>query len=164
MTNPWFRMYTEAVDDEKLRLLDFADRWHFVAILCCKGKGILDEDSPLMRRKVAVKLGVSMSELEGIASRLAEVELIDEETLQPLAWDDRQFSSDHDPTRAERLRRFRENKKRTRNGRETDARVRVRNRVRNREENWGTKREHRQLSRVRTRGTPQLSLWLPISP
>lgn len=43
MSNPWLRLYTEAVDDEKLRLLAFEDRWHFIAILCCKGKGIIDE-------------------------------------------------------------------------------------------------------------------------
>jgi hypothetical protein len=49
----WFRMYSEAVDDEKLRLLAFEDRWHFVAILCCKAKRILDGDNELTRRKIA---------------------------------------------------------------------------------------------------------------
>ena len=112
--NPWFRLYTETVDDEKLRLLAFEDRWHFVALLCCKGSGLLDSgDEPgLLRRKLAVKLGLSPRELEEVARRLAEVGLIDPDTLQPLAWDDRQFKSD---TSSERVRKYRERMKRTGN-------------------------------------------------
>lgn len=105
---PWFRMYAEAVDDEKLRLLACEDRWHFVALLCCKTKGILDEDSDLLRRKVAVKLGLSTGELEEVARRLSEVGLIDRETLQPLAWEHRQFQSD---SSTERVKAYREKHK-----------------------------------------------------
>jgi len=105
---PWFRMYTEAVDDEKLRLLAFEDRWHFVALLCCKGMGILDDATPLLFRKVAVKLGLDVRTLEEVARRLAELGLIDEKTLQPIAWEARQMKSDSDSTAAERKRRQRE--------------------------------------------------------
>jgi hypothetical protein len=106
-------MYTEAVDDEKLRLLAFEDRWHFVALLCCKGKGILDEGNPAMlRRKVAVKLGLDLRELDEVARRLEEVGLVVAETLQPLAWDHRQFQSD---TSTERVKAYRERMKRSRN-------------------------------------------------
>lgn len=80
---PWFRAYTEMVDDEKLRLLAFEDRWHFVALLCLKGQGLIDEGGPLLMRKVAVKLGLSVVELGDVVSRLAAVELVDKETLQP---------------------------------------------------------------------------------
>jgi hypothetical protein len=112
MNNPWFRLYSEAVDDEKLRLLAFEDRWHFIALLCCKNNGILDEMQPtLMRRKVAVKLGLDLRELGEVARRLAEVGLIDQETLQPIAWDKRQFKSDKDNTAAERQKRYRESRK-----------------------------------------------------
>lgn len=112
-SRPWFRMYTEAVDDEKLRLLAFEDRWHFVALLCCKGKGILDEGNvSLMRRKVAVKLGLDQRELDEVARRLAEVDLIDSVTLQPLSWDTRQFESD---SSTERVRAYRERRKRNGN-------------------------------------------------
>lgn len=104
----WFRMYSEAVDDEKLRLLAFEDRWHFVALLCCKAQGFLDDESDLMRRKVAVKLGLQVRELEEVSRRLAEVGLIERETLQPCAWDKRQFVSDRDPTNSERQKRWRE--------------------------------------------------------
>lgn len=108
---PWFRAYTEMVDDEKLRLLAFEDRWHFVALLCLKGQGVLDESDALLFRKVAVKLGVDMRTLEEVARRLAEVGLIDEKTLQPLAWENRQYKSD---SSAERTRAYRERMKRHR--------------------------------------------------
>jgi len=125
----WFRMYAEAVDDEKLRLLAFQDRWHFVALLCCKAAGILDgEDAELRRRKVQVKLGLDPVEAAEVARRLAAVGLICEETFSPIAWNHRQFRSDHDPTALERLHKFRELRretemkrvsKRKRNGDET---------------------------------------------
>lgn len=105
---PWFRAYTEMVDDEKLRLLAFEDRWHYVALLCLKGQGVLDNNDPLMLRKVAVKLGVDLRTLDDVVRRLDEVGLIDAETLQPLGWDKRQMKSD---SSAERVARFRAKKK-----------------------------------------------------
>lgn len=107
-TLPWFRAYTEMVDDEKLRLLAFEDRWHFVALLCLKGQGVIDEAGPLLFRKVAVKLGLDVRSVEEVARRLAEVGLIDEKTLQPLAWEGRQFQSD---SSAARVAAYRERKK-----------------------------------------------------
>lgn len=107
---PWLRLYAEAVDDEKLRLLAFEDRWHFVALLCCKCKRILDDeaDPQMMRRKVAVKLGLQLRELDEVARRLSEVGLIDPETLSPVAWEKRQFGSD---SSTERVRACRERKR-----------------------------------------------------
>lgn len=113
---PWFRMYSEAVDDEKLRLLAFEDRWHFVAILCCKCAGVLDSDDPLLRRKMAVKLGLGIRELDEVARRLSEVGLIDFETMQPLHWDERQFQSD---TSTDRVKAYRDRMKRGCNVSET---------------------------------------------
>ena len=107
----WFRFYNEAIDDEKLRLLAFEDRWHFTSLLCCKSKGLLDSatDSPeLKSRKIALKLGLSTRELDEVARRLSEVGLVDRDTLQPLAWDKRQFQTD---TSAERTRQYRERQK-----------------------------------------------------
>ena len=112
MSNPWFRLYSEIVDDEKLRLLAFEDRWHYVALLCCKGKGILDGDGrEMMLRKVAVKTGLQVRELDEVARRLDEVGLIDRETLQPTGWDGRQFVSDSSTQRVQKHRaKERENK------------------------------------------------------
>ncbi len=108
---PWFRMYTEAVDDAKLGLLAFEDRWHFFALLCCKGQGLID-GSPLMRRKLSVKLGLDIRTLEEVARRLAEVGLINADTMEPIAWEKRQMQSD---SSAARVAAYRERQKRNGN-------------------------------------------------
>jgi len=108
---PWFRVYSDTVDDDKLRLLAFEDRWHFIAILCCKAKGIIDSADALLYRRMSVRLGLSSRELEEVARRLEEVGLIDARTLQPQAWDKRQCYSDTDPTNSERQQRFRNKEK-----------------------------------------------------
>lgn len=107
---PWFRFYTEAIDDEKLGLLAFEDRWHFVALLCLKGKGVLDDepDAEMLARKVALKMGLTLAELEKVAARLARMGLIDKDTFQPCAWDARQMKSD---SSAERVQAYRERQK-----------------------------------------------------
>ena len=104
----WFRAYSNIVDDDKLRLLAFEDRWHFVALCALKCSGLLDEqNSQLRSRKIAVKLGVQVRELEEIARRLQEVGLIDE-TLNPASWDRLQFKGD---SSNERVKRYRETRK-----------------------------------------------------
>jgi len=107
---PWFRMYSTSMDDKRLRLLAFEDRWHYVALLCCKCSGLLDDETnpDLFRRKIAVSLGIQVRELEEVARRLAEVELIDKNTLQPVDWDELQYQSD---TSKDRVRAHRERKK-----------------------------------------------------
>lgn len=109
MANPWFRMYAEAVDDDKLRLLAFEDRWHFVAILCLKTQGTLENLEHLDRR-VAVKLGLGLREADEVRRRLIEVGLVDE-NWQPVKWDERQYKSD---TSKERTRAYRDRMKRHR--------------------------------------------------
>lgn len=106
----WFRMYAEAVDDEKLRLLAFEDRWHFVALLCLKAQGILDESNPELRtRKISVKLGLDSVELETVMKRLETVGLVSV-TGQPSNWNKRQFVSDSSTSRVRAFRkRFRNN-------------------------------------------------------
>jgi hypothetical protein len=107
----WFRAYAGIVDDDKLRLLAFEDRWHFVALCALKCSGLLDEpDSLLRNRKIAVKLGVQVRELEEISRRLQEVGLIDK-NLNPTKWDDLQYRSDKS---TERVKKYRE--KQHRNG------------------------------------------------
>src|SRR5690348_12685103 len=106
----WFRMYAEAVDDDKLRLLAFEDRWHFVALLCLKAGGVLDSDPQTLERRIAIKLGLMPPDLAEVKRRLREIGLI-EDNWQPLGWGKRQFESDH--TGAERSRRYRRKAKRS---------------------------------------------------
>ena len=104
----WFRFYSEAVDDEKLRLLAFEDRWHYVALLCLKASGVLDEtDADLRRRKICVKLGLDSLECETVMKRLETVKLVSP-TWEPLGWGRRQFLSD---TSTSRVRAFRERRR-----------------------------------------------------
>ena len=104
---PWLRLYANAIDDEKLRLLAFEDRWHFIAILCLKQQGILETKPGLKERKIAIKLGLQLAELDEVKRRLMEVELIAED-WNPVSWQKLQFKSD---SSAERVRKFRESKK-----------------------------------------------------
>ena len=104
----WFRLYSRIIDDEKLRLLAFEDRWHFVALCCLKSDGLLDEpDTDLRTRRIAVKLGVQVRELDEISRRLREVELVDE-AMNPLAWDELQYKSDKS---TDRVKAYRERQK-----------------------------------------------------
>lgn len=106
---PWFRLYHEAIDDPKLKLLHFEYRWHYIALLCCKAQGILEnENDELRRRMVAAKMDLSLTQLEDIIWTLAEIDLVDPDTMQPLAWDDRQFKSD---SSTERVQKYREKQK-----------------------------------------------------
>jgi len=107
---PWFRLYHEIVDDDKIRLLAFEDRWHFIALLCCKAKGLLDDDEQsfdMMQRRLAVRLGLQVREMEELQRRLMEVGLIDE-WWQPRNWSKRQQKSDRS---TDRVRRHRERKR-----------------------------------------------------
>ena len=106
MANQWLRLYSEIIDDEKIRMLAFEDRWHYIALLCCKSSGVIDNDPDIefLNRRLGVKLGLQKIELENLQKRLIEVRLIDE-NWQPLAWDKRQFKSD---SSTERTRTYRE--------------------------------------------------------
>jgi hypothetical protein len=100
----WFRLYHRIVDDEKLRLLAFEDRWHFVALCCLKADGLIDTPNDNLRsRKIAVKLGVQLRELDEIGRRLQEVDLVDA-NLSPVAWDELQYKSDNSTNRVQKYR------------------------------------------------------------
>jgi hypothetical protein len=102
---PWFRMYAEAIDDDKLRLLSFDDRWHFFALLCLKAMGVLDErNEELRRQRMSIKMGLDSVELETVMKRLVTVGLVSTR-WQPINWNKRQFRSDSSTSR---VRAFRE--------------------------------------------------------
>lgn len=151
---PWFRAYTEMVDDEKLRLLAFEDRWHFVALLCLKGQGVLDETGPLLFRKVAVKLGLDVRSVEEVARRLAEVGLINEKTLQPTAWESRQFQSD---SSAARVAAYRERKKQ---GAKRDGNVTVTAQDTDTDIDKEEEKEDKKATRKRAAPTFELPDWI----
>ena len=108
MGQSWLRLWAEAVDDDKLRLLDFGDRWQFIAMLCLKAQGVLDdEDFERRQRKIAVKLGLTVTECETVMKRLVTAGLLSE-SWNPTNWNKRQFRSDSSTSRVRAFRkRFR---------------------------------------------------------
>ena len=101
-------MYAEAVDNAKLRMLAFEDRWHYVAILCCKAQGVLKGEPAMRERVLCIKLGLQPRDLSELKRRLSDVRLIDDQ-FEPVGWDKRQFQGDH--SGADRMRKYRENNK-----------------------------------------------------
>lgn len=108
MSLPWFRVYGEMVDDGKLKLLAFEDRWHYVALLCCKTQGIQDSTrDDLLDAVIAAKLGLAARDADEVRKRLIRVDLIDKR-WQPTGWEKRQRRADDT---ASRMRNYRERKK-----------------------------------------------------
>ena len=112
MANQWFRMYSDFLEDAKIVSLAFEDQRHFIGVLALKSAGLLDQEcaAEVMDRLVAQKLWVDRSSIVEVKRRLVEGGLI-EPNWQPIAWDKRQFISDHDPTAADRQRRWRDRKR-----------------------------------------------------
>ncbi len=111
---PWFRVYNDIIDDEIVTLLSFEDRWHFVAFMCLKCKGVTDKKFPsddFRDRAFAKKLGLDIETFKDARARLIDAGLIDRNG-HPIAWEKRQMRSDIDPTNAQRQARYREKKKR----------------------------------------------------
>ena len=106
----WFRLHTNSIDNVKLRMLAFEDRWHYIAICCLKADGLLEKsDDKNFSRMIAIKLGVQVLDLEEVKRRLMDVDLIDD-LFQPVGWSKHQYLSDNS---AERVRKHRAGKKET---------------------------------------------------
>lgn len=99
----WLKLYTEIARDPKMVILAFEDRWHYVAILCAKAEGLLDQKPELRDRMLAAHLGLSQSNMDEMRKRLVDVELIDDD-WEPIGWLERQSA---DATGAARKRRQR---------------------------------------------------------
>ena len=105
---PWFRVYTNIVDNHKMRLLAFEDRWHFIAIMACKQSGIFENaDAEFVNRSLAVKLGLQLPALDELKKRLKDVNLVDK-NWNVIKWEERQYKSD---SSKERQRKYREKQK-----------------------------------------------------
>ena len=105
--NPWFRMYSDFMFDEKIEFLAFEDQRHYVFILCMKNAGLLDKEYAqpgMLDRVIAKRLGLFGEAFEAAKRRLVESGLIAGD-FQPVAWNKRQFLSD---SSAERTRAYRE--------------------------------------------------------
>ena len=103
----WLKLYVDIAQNPRIKLLAFEDRWHYIALLCAKAEGYLDERPELRERMVTVHLGLTPSELENVKGRLVDVGLISDE-WQIYNGDEKQSK---DATGAARKRRERARKK-----------------------------------------------------
>ncbi len=89
---PWFRMYTDFLDDPKMIALAFEDQRHFIGVLALKSAGVLEvECQPkILDRIVSQRLWIDYAIIEDVKKRLIDGRLIDM-WWQPLAWDKRQM-------------------------------------------------------------------------
>ena len=129
---PWFRMYTDFLNDPKMIALAFEDQRHFIGVLALKSDGLLDDvcEENLLNRIVAQRLWIDHGIIRDVKKRLIDAGLIDA-NWQPLAWSKRQFASDRDSTAAERKRRERAAKSAAKNGVTDTSRVTSRTRHEN---------------------------------
>ena len=105
MTNPWFRVHNEILDDDKMIMLDPADKWYFISVLAMKNLGLLDSepDSDRRDKKVSLRIRLSIDETQSLKIRLMAENLIDVD-WQPLAWANRQYLSDSSTERSRKHR------------------------------------------------------------
>ena len=94
--NPWFRMYSDFMFDEKVEFLSFEDQRHYVFILCMKNAGLLDKEygqPGMLDRVVAKRLGLYGEAFESAKRKLIDCGLVSED-FQPIAWVKGQYMSD----------------------------------------------------------------------
>lgn len=85
---PWFRMYTDFLNDPKMIGLAFADQRHFVGVLALKSNGTLDEPfaPEVLTHIVAQRLRIDRATIGEVKGRLVTAGLVDQ-NWQPLRWD-----------------------------------------------------------------------------
>lgn len=74
----WMRARSRMVDDPRMLSISKADRWHFIALMCCKWQGTLDRghSQDLVVRLLSAKLGIKVEEVHDLGGRLAAVGLL----------------------------------------------------------------------------------------
>lgn len=114
MSNAWFRFYHEVLDDPKVQMLPPADFKAWVNLLClaARSEGVLPDTAA-----TAFALRMDETGVATLIERFVIAGLIDKLNgglngyrYAPHGWTKRQFKSD---TSSERVKRYRENKKRS---------------------------------------------------
>jgi 5-methylcytosine-specific restriction endonuclease McrA len=99
MSNPWFRMYTDFLNDPKMISLAFEDQRHFIGVLALKSDGALDQqcDEKLLDRIVSQRLWVEHETIWDVKHRLVNAGLIDFK-WQPVEWKKHKPSTERLPS------------------------------------------------------------------
>lgn len=108
----WLRLYTEVLNDPKVQRLDGETFKGWINLLCV-AKEYSDDGILPPLADICFYLRMSESDTKYLLDMLIRANLIeitnDEYTIH--AWSQRQYESDNDPTRYERVKRFREKQK-----------------------------------------------------
>lgn len=118
----WFRMYDEFIDDPKTATLSDRQGWAWVRILAIANRS--DDGILPSLKDIAFHLRCSINDAENVVHELIEYGLLDVvqvsgsgSVVTPHAWGARQFKWDGvDRTNSERQKRWRQSKRRMRNG------------------------------------------------
>jgi hypothetical protein len=111
VTERWFRLYEDVVNDPKLQRLPAKLFKNLINLWCISSAN--DGLLPSIK-DIAFKLRLTEAKVQEVIDKLRAAGLIDEtdEGLQPHNWNGRQFKTDvEDPTAAERMRRYRDRKR-----------------------------------------------------
>ena len=117
---PWFRMYTEALSDRKIRRLTPAHRWLWVAVLGAArmspvpGVLLVGERDPMTAEDLADIAALPLRDVVNGLEVFVEagmIELDDDRAWCVVKWDDRQFETDNvtERTRKHRSKEQRRN-------------------------------------------------------
>ena len=108
----WFRMYHEFLDDPKVQKLTHAEQRHFIMLMCARCRNgnetLHDEDAAFMLR-------IPIDEFLTVKQKFVSCNILCNGN-HPKNWDKRQYASD---SSTQRVRKFRNEKKRSRNVSET---------------------------------------------
>lgn len=109
---PWFRIYTEALQDRKLRRLPPAQRWVWIAVLSLscqsprRGRLLLAEGEPATIDDVADEAAVPKAQARQAMAAFERLGMVatDEDAWIVPKWDKRQWESDNSTERVQRHR------------------------------------------------------------
>lgn len=104
MTNPWFRLYSEFAHDPKVQMMPEAMQRRYIMLMCMRCSNVT---VTLRDDEIAFQLRISDAELAETKRLFISKGFIDD-AWNLVNWDKRQFASDHDPSGAERQKRYRE--------------------------------------------------------
>jgi hypothetical protein len=101
VANPWFRLYSEIINDAKVQMMPEEMRWRLVGIFCLRCEETLET---LQERQIAFRLRISPAELAETKAVFIENGFVDEH-WNVSNWNARQFISD---SSTERVRKHRQ--------------------------------------------------------
>lgn len=123
MSLPWFRLYSELLNDPKVQMMSEVNRWRFIGLMCIHSRNVSETlHETLHETEIAFQLRISLEDWMETKQVFIEKKFIDPSN-KLLNWDKRQFVSDSSTARVQRHReakkgtqvKTKENMKRFRN-------------------------------------------------